>query len=82
MSNLMSDDRPEMVRQIKIINLVYLSDDESMEFICKPFEFLPLCVDPMNFSRNVGLFELTKTRSSFRGRLVMNLINLSVIAIG
>ena len=65
-----------------MINVVYLVDDDSMEFICNPFEFLPLCVDPVNFSSNAGFFELTGIGSPLRGRPVMKLINLPVIAIG
>ena len=82
MSSLMLDGQLEIMRQIEMINIVYLANDDSMEFICNPFEFLPLCVDPMNFSSNAGFFEPTGTGSPLRGRLVMNLINLPVIAIG
>ena len=65
-----------------MINAVYVADDNSIEFISNPFEFFPFCVNLVKFSSNAGFFAPVGTRSLLRGRLVMKLINLSVIAIG
>ena len=81
-SILMSYDRPEIVRHIEMINVVYLVDDDSIEFICNPFQFLPLCVDHVNLSSNARFFEPTEMSYPLRGTPVIKLINLLVIAIG
>ena len=67
MSILMSDGCLEMVRKIDIINAIHLTDKDSIEFIYKPLEFLPLWVDPVNFWRSAGFFNLTVNGSPLRG---------------
>ena len=82
MSSLMSNDQLEMVRQIEMIRGIHLTDGDSMELICKPFEFFPFYVDPVNFSSRARFLEPTGTRSPLRGRPVMKLMSFPVIVMG
>ena len=67
MSNLMSYDQLEMVRYIKMIRAIHLTNDASMELIRNPFKFFPFLVDPINFSSRNGFLEPTGTCSPLRG---------------
>ena len=75
MSSLMSDGRPEMVRQEEMIRVVHLTYGSSMELICSCFDFFPFWVDPVNRSGRDGFFELTRIGSLLRGRPVMKFMS-------
>ena len=81
-SNFMSNGQLDMVTQMEIIRAVHLTVGDSIELIWSPFEFLHLCVDPVNHSSKVGFFEPTGMGSPLRGRTVMKFISFPVIAIG
>ena len=82
MLSLMSSDRPKIMRQIEMMRAVHLTDGDSMEFICKPVEFFPFCVDLVNFSSKAWFLELTRTGSLLRGRTVIKLMSFPVMAMG
>ena len=65
-----------------MIRAVYLTNSDSMEFICNPFQFFPLCVDPVNFSSKTSFLEQNGTSSLLRGRPVIKSMSFTVKAIG
>ena len=80
-SSFTSDSRPKIVKHIDTINAVHFTEGDSIELICKPFEFFPLWNDPVNFSSKVGFLDPTRTWSPFRGRPVMKFMSLVLIVI-
>ena len=60
-SSFTLDDRPEIVKHIEIINVVHFIEGDSIELICKPFEFFPLWDDPVNFSSKARFLDTTRT---------------------
>ena len=60
-SSFMSDDQPKILKHIDNINVFHFTEGDSIELICKPFEFFPLWDDPVNFSNKARFLELTGT---------------------